>query len=420
MPPARRMVEVIADWDGLPAPTRMGALAVTSARGHDVLSFTYDDAWLGSLEARVLDPALRLHAGPQYPRQAEPTFGIFLDSSPDRWGRTLLDRREAWRARAAGRAARPLRELDYLLGVHDGHRLGALRFRIDEGPFLDDDDALASPPWTTLRELEAASLALQQAGAEDHPSYGRWLALLIAPGRSLGGARPKASVVDVANQLWIAKFPSADDVHDAGAWEGVLHALAGRAGLVVPEARCQRFGSRHHTFLSRRFDRLATGRRLHFASAMTLLQHRDGDAASYLELVDVIVTQGAAAAADLEQLWRRIVFNMCVSNVDDHLRNHGFLLTPKGWRLAPAFDLNPVPTGEGLTLNVSETDNAQDLALAHEVAPLFRVRPVRARAIVREVTAVIASWRALATEAGVPRQGQDAMAPAFRLVAARE
>lgn len=415
MPPRRREVEVFADWAGLPAPTRMGSLAVVSARGHDVLSFAYDDTWLASPAARVLDPVLRLHAGPQYPGQAQPSFGVFLDSSPDRWGRTLLDRREAWRARAQGRPPRPLRELDYLLGVHDGHRLGALRFRVEGGPFLDDDDALASPPWTTLRELEAASLALQQPGAEDDPAYGRWLALLLAPGRSLGGARPKASVVDVDGALWIAKFPSADDPHDAGAWEGVLHTLAGRAGLVVPAARCQRFGSRHHTFLSRRFDRDATGRRLHFASAMTLLQHRDGEAASYLELVDVIVTQGASPAADLEQLWRRIVFNMCVSNVDDHLRNHGFLLTAKGWSLAPAYDLNPVPTGEGLTLNVSETDNAQDLELAHEVAALFRLRPLRARAIVQEVVDAVAAWPTVASAAAISRQGTEAMAPAFRL-----
>jgi serine/threonine-protein kinase HipA len=414
---ARRIIEVCADWDGLPGPMTMGTLSATSARGHDILSFTYDDAWLGSAAARILDPALRLHAGPQYPRPAQPSFGVFLDSSPDRWGRTLLDRREALRAREDARPPRPLRELDYLLGVHDGHRLGALRFRIDGGPFLDDDDARASPPWTTLRALEAASLALQRDGAEDDPDYGRWLSMLIAPGRSLGGARPKASVVDAEGRLWIAKFPSADDPHDAGAWEGVLHTLAANAGVDVPEARCERFGSRHHTFLSRRFDRAATGRRVHFASAMTLLDHRDGDAGSYLELADVIITQGARATADLEQIWRRVVFNMCVSNTDDHLRNHGFLLEPRGWTLAPAYDLNPVPTGGGLTLNVSETDNAQDLALAHDVAPYFRLKPKRAREIETEVITAVASWREVATAASVPRASQAAMGPAFRLAA---
>jgi serine/threonine-protein kinase HipA len=414
----RREVVVCADWEGLPGPTVMGTMAVTRARGHDVVAFDYDGAWLASAAARVLDPALRLHAGPQYPGQALPSFGVFLDSSPDRWGRTLLDRREAWRARQAGRAPVALRELDYLLGVHDRHRLGALRFRIGDGPFLDDDDALASPPWTSLRELEAASLALERDGAEDDPAYGRWLGLLIAPGRSLGGARPKASVLDPEGQLWIAKFPSADDAHDTGGWESVVHTLAGRAGVVVPEARRQRFGSRHHTFLSRRFDRTAAGRRRHFASAMTLLQRRDGEVASYLELADVVITQGARAPADLEQLWRRIVFNMCVSNVDDHLRNHGFLLEPKGWALAPAYDINPVPTGDGLTLNVSETDNAQVLALAREVAPQLRVPVRRARAIEEEVVAAVSTWREVAAAVGVPRAKQDAMAPAFRLVGA--
>ncbi len=412
---ARRIIEVYADWVGLPGATRMGTLSATSARGHDILSFTYDDTWLGLPAARTLDPALRLHAGPQYPQQTHSSFGVFLDSSPDRWGRTLLDRREALRARVEARPPRPLREIDYLLGVHDGHRLGALRFRIDGGPFLDDDDAHASPPWTTLRALEAASLALQQDGAEDDPQYGRWLSMLIAPGRSLGGARPKASVVDAEGRLWIAKFPSADDPHDAGAWEGVLHTLAASAGVVVPEARCERFGSRHHTFLSRRFDRTAAGRRIHFASAMTLLDHRDGDVGNYLELAEVLVTQGARAPTDLEQLWRRIVFNMCVSNTDDHLRNHGFLLEPQGWTLAAAYDLNPVATGDGLTLNVSETDNAQDLALAHEVAPYFRLKPQRAREIELDVINAVASWREVATAASVSRTSQAAMAPAFRL-----
>lgn len=415
MAPPRRVIEVYADWAELPGPTRMGTLAATSARGHDVFAFAYDAAWLAHPAAQVLDPALRLHAGPQYPPQPAGNFGVFLDSSPDRWGRVLMQRRLALRARQAGTAAPPLREVDYLLGVYDGHRLGALRFAVDGGPFLDDDAALASPPWTTLRELEAASLALQRDGAEDDPHYGRWLALLLAPGRSLGGARPKASVRDVADHLWIAKFPSADDTHDAGAWEGVVHTLAARAGVAVPVARVERFGSRHHTFLSQRFDRTAAGRRLHVASAMTLLQHQDGDPASYLELAELLVTSGARTAADLEQLWRRIVFNLCVSNVDDHLRNHALLLTPRGWTLAPAYDLNPVPTGDGLTLNISATDNAHDLALAHEVAPLFRLRPPRARAIVAEVVTAVRTWRDVAGAAGLARAAQASMAPAFRL-----
>jgi serine/threonine-protein kinase HipA len=276
-----------------------------------------------------------------------------------------MRRREAQLARAEGREERRLLESDYLLGVHDGHRMGALRFRMGER-FLDDNDQLASPPWTSLRELEHASLQLERDGAEDDPDYGHWLRMLIAPGGSLGGARPKACVRDERGRLWIAKFPSRLDEEDVGAWEHVVHVLAGRAGIVVPPAEVRRFGTRksgghgHHTFLSQRFDRTAEGERVHFASAMTLLDRKDGagahDGASYLELADLLMRLGEDAPLDLEQLWRRIVFSVCVSNTDDHLRNHGFLLGVTGWLLAPAYDINPDPHRAGLKLNISETD----------------------------------------------------------------
>jgi serine/threonine-protein kinase HipA len=199
---------------------------------------------------------MALYGGAQYPAKSRENFGVFLDSSPDRWSRVLMRRREAQRARAEGRTERRLLESDYLLGVHDGHRMGALRFRVD-GRFLDDDDELASPPWTSLRELEHASLQLERQGVEEDPEYGRWLRMLIAPGGSLGGARPKASVRDKHDRLWIAKFPSRNDEDDVGAWERVVHELAERALVVVPDAQLRRFGSSggqsHHTFLSRRF-----------------------------------------------------------------------------------------------------------------------------------------------------------------------
>jgi len=247
-----------------------------------------------------------------------------------------MQRREAQRARTEGRRERTLVESDYLLCVYDGHRLGGLRFRIDGGPFLDDNFELPSPPWTSLRELEHASLQLERVGVERDPSYGKWLSMLIAPGRSLGGARPKASVLDTKKRLWIAKFPSANDTEDIGAWVSVAHALAEKAGVGVAGAECKRFGKKHHTFLSRRFDRTDAGERIHFASAMTMLERGDGEeGASYIDLAGVLSQRGAHAPRDLEQLWRRIVFFICISNVDDHLRNHGFLLEKKGWALAP-------------------------------------------------------------------------------------
>ena len=415
----RRLIEVCADWDGLHGPSVMGVLAATPSRGGEVFSFDYDRGWLQGPHCGQLDPALRLFAGPQYPAVGRPNFGLFLDSCPDRWGRLLMRRREAHLARTSGRAARRLLESDYLLGVHDGHRVGGLRFRLGAGPFLDNNDELASPPWTSLRDLEHASLRLEQDDADREPDYGRWLKMLIAPGGSLGGARPKASVRDEDEGLWIAKFPALRDDEDVGAWEGVVHELARRAGVQTPEARVQRFGSHHHTFLSRRFDRPPSGGRLHFASAMTLLERTDGvdaaDGVSYLELAELLIRTGARTAADLQQLWRRIVFFVCVSNTDDHLRNHGFLWTPKGWTLAPAYDVNADPYGDGLKLNITEDDNARDVALAMEVAPWFRLSPQRARAIVAEVVQAVRTWRCVAASRGLPRRSLETMGEAFEV-----
>jgi len=333
-----------------------------------------------------------------------------------------MRRREAQRARDEQRQERTLVASDYLLGVHDSHRMGALRFSENiDGPFLDNSIDMASPPWTSLRELEQVSLALEGDDAAEHANYATWLRMLIAPGGSLGGARPKASVLDPQSALWIAKFPSTRDDEDIGAWEGVVHELAQRAGLVVPEAKTQTFGSEHHTFLSKRFDRGPNSGRVHFASAMTLLQRNDGDdaalGASYLELATLIVTKGAHPARDLQELWRRIVFSICVSNTDDHLRNHGFLHGQDGWELAPAYDLNPNAHGSGLRLNISETDNSQDVDLALDVAPYFRVSPKAASTIVSQVMEAASSWRAVATSMGIRRGEQERMARAFRLSA---
>ena len=355
-PSGQREIEVWADWEALAEPTRMGTLTATPARGKEIFSFAYDASWLKSGSAQRLDPALLLFSGPQYPSVHKPNFGLFLDSSPDRWGRFLMDRREAQTAREEGRARQPLRESGYLLGVYDGHRMGALRFQTDrEGPFLDDNRDFATPPWTSLRELEQASLALERPEAEKDPHYKRWLRMLIAPGGSLGGDRPKAGVIDTQGHPWIAKFPSRGDTLDWGAWELLIHRLAGQAGLEVSEAEARTFNTARHTFLTKRFDRTATGRRIHFASAMALLDRSDGDdastGASYLELAEFLMKQGAHPDRDLEQLWRRIVFFLCVSNTDDHLRNHGFLMNRAGWVLSPAYDMNPDPDADGLKLN---------------------------------------------------------------------
>ncbi|MFT5048689.1 MAG: serine/threonine-protein kinase HipA [Chlamydiales bacterium] len=418
-PPA---IEVCADWRGLGGPQLMGRLYATPSRGKEIFSFEYAAEWLAGPHRAQLDPTLGLYPGPQYPLPEKVNFGIFLDSSPDRWGRVLMKRREAQLARKEGREARRLVESDYLLGVHDGHRMGALRFRVD-GIFRDDNDDLSAPPWTSLRTLEHASLQLEGDDAENEPEYDRWLRMLIAPGGSLGGARPKASVLDEHAHLWIAKFPSQRDEEDVGAWESVAHELAQNAGIDVPTATLKQFGSDQHTFLSRRFDRTPSGERVHFASALTLLERTDGedaaDGASYLEMADMLIRLGASTPVDLEQLWRRILFSVCISNTDDHLRNHGFLSTARGWRLAPAYDMNPNPDGEGLKLNISESDNAQDWGLVMEVAPYFRVKATRATEIGREVAHAVSGWRDVAQTRGLPAASLDRMKRAFRLTERR-
>ncbi len=418
-----REIEVWADWQQLGAPILMGRLRSSLTRGKEVFSFSYEGEWLASGAARQLDPDLRLFGGPQYLNSGERSnFGLFLDSSPDRWGRLLMQRREAALAREANRPAHRLQETDYLLGVYDEQRSGALRFKErDTGDgWLNNESSMRTPPWTSLRELEHASWKIQDASANDDPHYLEWLNLLIAPGSSIGGARPKAGVRDLEGDLWIAKFPGRTDTRDMAAWEMLTHQLADKAGLRVAEASLQQFGGGHRTFMTRRFDRVQETngtQRIHFASAMTLLGHTDGDnhhaGASYLEIVEFLTRQGAAPVRDLEELWRRIVFSIAVRNTDDHLRNHGFLLTEDGWILAPAYDLNPDPAGTGLSLNISETDNALSFDLALEVAPYYRLKQPSAEAILREVKDAVRTWKKQASDLGIARAEQEIMATAF-------
>lgn len=415
----RRAILVYADWPELGDPTLMGTLFAAQTRGTETFSFEYDRDWLESPNKLELDPHLALFDGPQYTKDEHPNFGTFLDSCPDRWGRVLMERREAREARREERPVQRLMESDFLLGVHDEHRPGALRFKLDpDGPFLDDRTDLASPPMTSLRKLEHAAINIECDGAEEENDYEKWLRMLIAPGGSLGGARPKASVRDEHNGLWIAKFPSHRDREDKGAWEMVAHELAKTAEIEVAESRVERFNSPHHTFITRRFDRPSSETRLHFASAMTLLGYTDGSdastGASYLDIAGILIGHGANPNKDLEQLWRRIVFNVCISNTDDHLRNHGFLLQPgKGWRLAPAYDINPEPHSHGLTLNINESDNSLDLDLVRSIAPVFRVKDERCESIIKHVTSAVSQWHDVAGRLERKKDERERMRSAF-------
>ena len=417
-------IAVYADWAGLAQPLRLGFLHARRGAGREIFEFAFDASALAHPAVRNLwlDPRLGLFEGRQHPPQGHETFGVFADASPDRWGRLLMRRwlERAQRAGLADKAAR-LFESDYLLGVHDAYRAGALRLRLDDvGDYLDNRHGAAAPPFVQLRELEAASLALERDEDNTDAAGDDWLRMLIAPGGSLGGARPKASVADPAGHLFIAKFPSVRDEHDVGAWELVVQTLAKACGLAVPQSLARRFASPHTTFLVKRFDRTPGQGRLHFASAMTLTGHQDGDdastGASYLEIARVLIDHGARTVADLRELWSRIVFNMLVSNTDDHLRNHGFLLVPgKGWCLSEAYDMNPVPGSQGLKLNVGEADNAMDLDLARSVAPYFRISKKVAAEVITNSQAIVKQWPRIANSLRIPAREQQRMADAFRL-----
>lgn len=415
---AKRNIYVYMDWHEFVQPIFMGTLQSEMVRGKEVFYFENDPQWLKYSQFRNIDPDLTAFTGKQFLPPGKQNFGIFLDSSPDRWGRTLLQRKEAIVARNEGRTPRHLWETDYLMGIYDGNRMGALRFKFSkDGDFMDNNPHMATPPWTSLRELEHASWQIELE-EPNKSEYIHWLNMLIAPGSSLGGARPKANIVSNDNHLWMAKFPSKNDTKDMGAWEFVTYLMAKECGIVMSDSKMQRFNQPHHTFITKRFDRNEKGHRIHFASAMTLLGYADDLShtpnASYLEMVEWIIAHCENTNANLEQLWRRIVFNIAVSNCDDHLRNHGFILNRNGWQLSPAYDINPDEYGTGLSLNISENDNTLDFELALSVAPYFNIQINKANGILNEIKRVVSSWQSYATKFGIPKLQQDQVANAFK------
>ncbi len=397
------------------APELMGVLYSDVLRGRECISFEFDRGWLKQTGMKFyVDPDLGSFPGRQYP-SGKDMFGLFADASPDRWGRTLMDRRERFAADREGRKPRKLNDSDYLLGVYDETRMGALRFRLDPaGAFVSDDQEMAVPPWVTLRALEEAARNFEN---EETTMQEKWLNQLIRPGSSLGGARPKATVRSPEGSLWIAKFPSRKDDYDVGAWEKTAYDLAGLCGLHVSEAKLEKFSRHGSTFLVRRFDREGA-RRIHFASAMTMLGKTDGtsasDGAGYLDIASFLKSYGSRPKEDLAELWKRIVFNMAISNTDDHLRNHGFLLTKEGWRLAPLYDINPVPYGDTLSLMVDETSNEISIPAAVSAAPHYGVSRRDAEMIAEKICRTVGGqWEKAAAANGLSREACNYMRPAF-------
>lgn len=398
------------------SPILMGTLYVNIIKGGESYSFEYDKDWLKKTSLKLaLDPELMPYSGRQYPA-GKNIFGLFADVSPDRWGRVLMNKRERILAEKEGRKPSKLYDSDYLLGVYDETRMGGIRFKTNpDGPFLSDDKETAAPPWATLRTLEEASRNFE---SDESGLTEKWLNQLIKPGSSLGGARPKATVVDTKDQLWIAKFPSRNDENDTGAWEMVAHDLAGLCRLNVPEAKLEKFSNLGSTYLIKRFDRVLN-KRVHFASAMTLLGKTDGasaaDGTSYLDMAAFIKSYGAQPKQDLLELWKRIVFNMAVSNTDDHLRNHAFILTEQGWILSPLYDVNPVPYGDELSLNVDEEDNSISIELAISTAVRFGISETDAKDYAKDILTIVReNWEKTASGYGINHRQIEEMRPAFR------
>ena len=407
---------VYAHWQCMTDPIKMGVLSAQEARGHLAWSFAYEKEWLNSQSRIQIDPDIRWFSGPQYSGHHRPTFGMVQDSMPDTWGRTLMRKREAL-LRPEGEQSRILSDIDFLLGVFDPARMGGLRFKLEEsGPFLDNDDKKSIPPVTDVRELQIGADIVESE--EDTEAVRKWLQLLLAPGSSLGGARPKSSVLDENNELWIAKFPSREDTIDKGAWEYLTWQLAKSARINVSEARVERVTGKHHTFFTKRFDRVGD-ERIHFASAMTMTGHVEKEirdnTPSYLELAEFIQFQGVSPDEDLRELWRRIVFNIAVSNTDDHLRNHGFIVSEGGWRLSPAYDMNPSVEKSGLALNIDLEFNDLDYSLARNVGEYFNLDRKEMAKITSEVTKSVAKWEELARKIGIPSVQIRLMEAAFNL-----
>lgn len=407
-------IYVYADWQELGGPQLMGVLSAHQAKGRKAFSFTYDKQWLRSGNQYLIDPDLQFFAGQQFATGKE-NFGVFLDSMPDTWGRTLMKRREAQLAKANGASVKTLYDVDFLLGVYDETRMGALRFKLDlEGDFLDNDSEKSTPPWSTVRELQQA--VVHYENEKESEIINKWLEILIAPGSSLGGARPKANILDENKHPWIAKFPSKNDMVDKAAWEYLAYKLAIDAGINMAECKIEKIIGSYHTFFTKRFDRLGN-ERIHFASAMTMTGNNEEtikkQQASYLDLVEFIQNYGTNVKENLEQLWRRIIFNIAISNTDDHLRNHGFILSKEGWILSPAYDLNPSIDKSGLALNIDMDNNALDFDLAKSVGEYFRLSDKQMEKTMEEVFRAVKNWKHIAEQMGISRAEQELMAKAF-------
>lgn len=410
---------VFADFDWLDKPELVGELCYEKLRGSESYAFRFDDNWLKFHAGIKLSEDINNYPGLQYTQPGNDIFGCFSDALPDRWGRTLLKRREQIQASEEKRAVRNLSSFDYLMGIDDFSRMGGFRLKRElDGDFINVSPSLKIPPLTELRQLVLASQEVEKSEENDVLPEKKWIAQLIQPGTSLGGARPKAGVLDDSGNLCIAKFPSRKDDYDTGLWEHFSHLLARKAGIYAAQTKVLGGLGKYHTLLSKRFDRTDEGKRIHFASSMSLIGLRDGDNAQggygYLNIVDFILQSCCDVEKNLQELYRRVAFNICIGNSDDHFRNHGFLLTPRGWTLSPAYDMNPT-LNEYQSLLINESSNKADIRTLLESCESYMIKKEVAKNIIRQVQAAVTGWENLAVLLQIPAREVTMFKDRFKL-----
>ena len=410
---------VFADFDWLDKPELVGELCYEKLRGSESYAFRFDDNWLKFHAGIKLSEDINNYPGLQYTQPGNDIFGCFSDALPDRWGRTLLKRREQIQASEEKRAVRNLSSFDYLMGIDDFSRMGGFRLKRElDGDFINVSPSLKIPPLTELRQLVLASQEVEKSEENDVLPEKKWIAQLIQPGTSLGGARPKAGVLDDSGNLCIAKFPSRKDDYDTGLWEHFSHLLARKAGIYAAQTKVLGGLGKYHTLLSKRFDRTDEGKRIHFASSMSLIGLRDGDNAQggygYLNIVDFILQSCCDVEKNLQELYRRVAFNICIGNSDVHFRNHGFLLTPRGWTLSPAYDMNPT-LNEYQSLLINESSNKADIRTLLESCESYMIKKEVAENIIRQVQAAVAGWENLAVLLQIPAREVTMFKDRFKL-----
>ena len=404
-----RKITVYADFDFLSTPQEIGVLGYEHVRGKDHFVFEYSHQWLKQYGGILLSGDLMNVPSLQHPRGNDNVFGFVKDSFPDRWGRLLLDRRERLTAQSEGRPTRMLTNYDYLIGIEDFTRMGGIRYKEeDNNDFINASEKYLVPPIESLRALCDACHEIELAEERNELPEQRWLDQLIDPGSSLGGARPKANVVDADGTLYVAKFPSKKDLENTELIEHFSHQLAAKAGIHVAKTRTIKISKdRDLLLLSERFDRTKDGRRIHFASAMSLLGLDDGDGIStgngYLDIVDFILRGCTDVRQNLRELYRRVAFNVLFGNTDDHFRNHGFLLTPKGWTLSPAYDINPGAKSHQCLLIDAYTEESDINALL-SASESYMLERQEATEIIEEVRDAIKDWRKTATQLQIPHK----------------